>query len=312
MGFPYNFQSLFGGGDDEEDPNLTRGMRNPYMMNLYSGDPDVGIDVGDPATAQYMARAKEPLPSAGMYEQFLQQRPQHEDYKSNVWQKIGAALLGLGGQGEAGRNLLNKDYNRAYENWETEAKFLPTRARAADVGRGKELEAERFGIIGQAKKRQFEEGKRKATAAEDLRAKKEAAAAEKAAKTEAVTSAREERATAASERASRSLELAEGREARAGEKEVKGARTKAFGAKEKELKGELATLEDKVTTEIENDSRYRNLFTTDKRGNKVPQAGSEDFLRNVRAAELHKRRKQLLERSEEEAVRSGLIHKLGE
>lgn len=323
MGFPFNLASLFGGGasdDPDDEYNLTRRTGNPYMMNLYGGGGmDTGIDPEDPEVMSYLQKSREPMPSSEIYRDYLSSRPQREDYKSNIWQKIGAGALGLFGRGDLGSDLLNRGYNRAYEDWETQGKLVPHIARGADVGRTKELEAERFGITGKARKRTFEETQRKNKTAEEARAKK--VEADEAAKLERErrADAREERAIASGERASRSLSLSEQREARAEEevgkrdiREGKRERRVSYGEKEKNLDKAIKDLEDTVTEDLENDPKYSSMFTINRKGEKVPAEGNEAFLYNLRKSEIEKRKKKLQDQFYSEAETQGLIHKLGE
>jgi len=293
---PYDFSSLFGNEDDEEDPNLTRRMRNPYMMNLYDGGEEA-IDSTDPATISYMARAKEPLPSQAIYREYLSKRPQTEDYKSSILQKIGAGLLGAFGQGEAAKKLVHPGYEKAYGDWQTEGKYVPQIARGADVGRQRELEAERFGIIGTAKKRQFEETQRTNTASEEARKAKAEANAKTKAASEARAESREERATAAGERASKSLSLSESREARAereakgrSERELKAEQIKETERRTKSLEKEEQDIPTQVKREITSDPRYKHLFTRNEEGKIVPtEEGMSVKILDLIDSEINKR-----------------------
>lgn len=309
----YGLEGIFELDDEEDDFNLTRRMRNPYMMNLYGGsDFDPGVDPNDPATAAYISRAKEPPPSQNIYREYLAGRPEEEQFKSNIWQKIGGALLGLGGQAKAARSLVHPGYERAFADWQTEGKYVPQLARSADIGRQRELEAERFGIVGQAKRRQFEETKRKTSEIERTRAEAAKARALKEASTKERAESRESRAEAAAVRAETREARAEEREERGIEKEVKGEKRASYKEKKKDLEKELGKLEDQVSIEIENNPKYKELFVVNRNGEKIPAPGNEEFLQRVRESMVAERRKKLESRFYSEAAGAGLIHKLGE
>jgi len=313
---PSDYAGLFdfSDGSEEDDPNLLRRRTSP----MYDVSPDVGIDPNDPATAHYMARAREPLPSQGMYEHFLASKPDERDpdFKSNVGQKVLAGLFSAFGQKGAAEKLIHPGYKDAFEDWTTEAKFLPSRARAADVGRQRELESEKFGIIGQAKKRQAVETERTHKAAETQRAANAEAAKLKADKADALTAQREARAEAREQRAERQLQLSEerlknteeGTTRRIEEGETKNRRS-TYAGKKKELEASLADAEDEIKDEISNDPRYKESFVVTKKG-VVPKPEQKAFLYNLVQQRLAERRKKLNDRFFAESEAQGLTQPL--
>jgi len=303
---PFDFSSLFGSDDEEEDPNLTRRMRNPYMMNLYGGSdsdttPDVGIDPADEATAHYMSRAKESLPSEGIFRDYLSRRPEEDSTENQPkwWERLIGGLSTLGGpqSAAAGKGLINRHFNKAYADWQTEGKYITPSARSADEGRRRELEAERFGIIGASKKRSFEETQKVHRTTEEARKTKAEADAKTKAASEARAESREERATTASERASKSLSLSESREARAeeeakrrGERELRGEQTKLTERRDKSLKTEEKDIPTQVKREITSDARYRKYFERNEKGQIVPtEEGVEAGILDLIDSEINKR-----------------------
>jgi hypothetical protein len=293
---PSDYAGMFDFADDGEDDELSLRRRTSPM---YDTAPDVGIDPNDPATAHYMARAREPLPSQGMYEHFLASKPDERDpeFKSSLLQKIGAGLFGAFGQKGAAERLIHPGYKDAFEDWQTEAKFLPSRARSADVGRQRELESEKFGIIGQAKKRQFEETQRTHKATEADRSEKARIAAEKAAAKEEADRKQEERRTKTDERLAAAAELANSREARAQRAEEDRLRREKLQEHEKlvtnrtkDLKAEEEDIPTQVRREITSDPRYRHLFTRDDKGKIVPtEEGEAAGIRDLIDSETNKR-----------------------
>ncbi len=276
---PFDYSSLLN-EDDSEDDSIGGGIlpRRQYQ-GMYGGSDEIPpLDQNDPAAKMYLAHASSPMPSEGLLKDYLARRPDErsQKYQGNFGQKLLSGVFNLLGQKGASERLMHPGFQDAYSDWQTEGKLIPQMARSADLTKQKELEAEKFNIIGTAKGKQQAETIRKNKATETSRAE---VASAKAAKDKELSDAKakaEARAEGTATRSEKYLSLAEQREARA-EAEAKAKKEDPTNKKLKETliternqaayKNESADLEDTVKNEISSNPHWSKYFTIDKDGN---------------------------------------------
>jgi len=340
MGSPFSFANMYGG--EEEDPYASsRKLKNPYSAwaegdigqeagdllppstrNMLEYEETPPLEEEDPAAKMYMENASQPMPSEGLLKDYLNRRPDESGENKPKWyERLVAGLSMLGGResARAGQDYLHRRYNRAYDSWATEGKLVPQMARSADAARSKELEAERFNIIGTAKKRQFDEAKRKTSAIET--GKEEAAKAKEAKDlgAEARRVKTDERLEAGALRAEGNANRAERREQRMEErdikkeaKEVDTSRHSSYERRKRDFESSIDNIEVDVVEEFQ--QKYPTYFVPDPKGKElIPnEQGLAAGIVQMKDAEVKKRKRKAEDDFDNSLVEAGITHKLGE
>jgi len=323
--------------DEEEDPYASsRKLKNPYSIlgeneenslppstrNMLEYEETPPLEEEDPAAKMYMENASQPMPSEGMLKDYLSRRPDESGENKPKWyERLVAGLSTLGGResARAGQDYLHRRYNRSYDSWATEGKLVPQMARSADAARSKELEAERFNIIGTAKKRQFDEAKRKTSAIETGKEKTAQAKEAKDVESEARRVKTDERLEAGSLRAEGNANRAERREQRMEErdikkdaKEVDTTRHSSYERRKKDFESSIDNIDVDVVEEFQD--KYPTYFAPDpKSGELIPnEQGLAAGIVQMKDAEVKKRKRKAEDDFQSSLESAGIMHKLGE
>ncbi len=142
MGGYYNPLTLF----DEDSNSRFLDLYNRFQPQMQ--DFGTYLEPDDPDLKRYQELASSPTGSEGLIADYVSSRPTREQFDPSFGRKMVAFLVGtLGKSGYRGaREVIDRPYNEAEEEWTNKGKNIASRARLMDTERNRQLQALKFGL----------------------------------------------------------------------------------------------------------------------------------------------------------------------
>ncbi len=131
---------------------MSRGSNMPYL-NDFSENDDLSYDDDELEELRKLARRKPA--SEGIYNDFINSRPERSNYNPSFGRKLAGTLLGALSKdpGKTASDFVNRDYLTDRERWLEERPLVNQRAARADAAQKDDIQVEEFGIRQKAQKR---------------------------------------------------------------------------------------------------------------------------------------------------------------